>query len=118
MTETCTAIPEPVPVAAALSGVTVAIVVGLAWAELDELDEFEELEELVDEPWSVDDPDPALPAKAGATAETRPGVVAPDAKTIDTDSPTLTGGRLALSGTEAIRVVVVTWYGCSPDDAA
>jgi hypothetical protein len=45
-------------------------------------------------------------------------VVAPDAKMIDTDSPVLTGGRLALRGTEAILVVVVTWYGCSPDDAA
>jgi hypothetical protein len=69
---------------------------------------LEELEAPVDDPWSLEGADPELPAKAGSTAETRPGVVAPEAKTIETDSPTLTGGRLALSGTKAIREVVVT----------
>src|SRR5580692_9265803 len=83
--ETCTAMPSPVPVAAASEGVTVSTV-----DELDELDELaEELpeDELEPEP---DNPD----ACASPMAETRPGVETPEGRLIETGCPTATVGSL------------------------
>ena len=58
-------------------------------------------------PEDVPEPDDEL-GGAGPTTVTFPGVVALVGSTIDTASPTLTGGRLGLSGTLTVRAVVVT----------
>ena len=90
VSETCTGMSAPVPVARGLPGETVATVDTCDWLPLP--DEDCELEA----------------AGPGPTVVTVPGVVVLVGRIIVTASPTLTVGRLGLSGTLNTRVVVVT----------
>ena len=107
VSDTCTATNEAVPVSAGRSGVTVRIAEGWDCCEPPEPDP------LFEEPCA---PEP-VPAGAGPSAVILPGVVALVGSTIETASPTLTTGRFGSTGTVTTRVVVVVWYGTSPEEA-